>query len=92
MANPSLVGYSTMSSLTYTAFVLARALDAKHIGDERFIHSFTCAVHQTAFSLMYKLYLHPTHDADNDRTRLKDKSAHDTLQSDSHVPLPHRND
>ena len=70
--------------------MLKRALDAKHIGDERFIHSLTCAVHQTAFFLMYKLvHLHPTHDADNDRTWLKDKSAQDTLQSDSHVPLPH---
>ena len=75
----------------YTAFVLTRPLDAYHIGDERFIHSFTCAVHQTAFSLMYKLvHLHPTHDADTDRTWLKDKSEQDTLQSDSHVPLPHR--
>ena len=74
----------------YTTFVLTRALDAKHISDERFIHSFTCAVHQTAFSLMYKLvHLQPTHDADNGRTRLKDNSAQDILQPDSHVPLPH---
>ena len=52
--------------------------------------SYTVSVHQTAFSLMYKLvHLHPTHDADSDRTWLKDESAQDTLQSVSHVPLPH---
>ena len=67
IANPNLVGYSTVSSLMYTTFVLTRALDAKLISDEHFIHSFTCDVHQTAFSPMYRLvHLHPTHDADND--------------------------
>ena len=39
-ANPSLVGCSTVSSLMYTAFVLTRVLDAKHISDKRFKHSF----------------------------------------------------
>ena len=67
IANPSLVGHSIVSSLMYTTFVLTRALDAKHISDERSIHSFICAVHQTAFSPMYRLvHLHPTHDADHD--------------------------
>ena len=86
IVNPSLVGYSTVSSLLYITSMLTRSLDAKHTGDELLIHSFTCAVHQTAFSLVYKLvHLHPTHDADHDRTRHKDKKARRTLCSQAHM-------
>ena len=62
IANPSLVGCSIVSSLMNTTFVLTRALDAKHISDQRFIHSFACAVcsravHQSAFSSDLYIYI-----------------------------------
>ena len=72
IADPSLVGWLIVFSLMCTTCVLTRVHDATHICDVRFIYSFICEVHQTAFSLMYKLVrTHPIHDADNSWKCLK---------------------
>ena len=71
-----------MSSLMYTTFVLTRKLDSLTCA------VYSCAVHQPAFSSdlctcnRLMILTRTSHE------RLKTKSVQDTLQTDSHVPLP----